>query len=68
VSSLKCSSGLSADEDQSHLCMTEALKHGINFFDNAEAYANGNSEIVMGKTFQKWFAEGLSSCCRNALS
>ena len=39
--------------------MTVALKNGVNFFDNAETYAAGNSEIVMGKTFQQWFAEGL---------
>ncbi len=39
--------------------MTVALKHGVNFFDNAEAYAGGKSETVMGNVFQKWFSEGL---------
>ena len=29
--------------------MEYAYDNGINFFDNAEIYANGNSEIIMGK-------------------
>ena len=39
--------------------MTVALKNGVNFFDNAEVYAAGKSETVMGKIFQRWFKEGL---------
>ena len=39
--------------------MTVALKNGVNFFDNAEIYASGKSETVMGKIFQRWFADGL---------
>jgi len=34
-------------------CMTAAWEHGVNFFDNAEAYANGNAEVVMGNVFKK---------------
>ena len=34
-------------------CMSIAHDHGVNFFDNAEAYANGKSEILMGKIFKK---------------
>ena len=34
-------------------CMSIARDHGLNFFDNAEAYANGKSEILMGKIFKK---------------
>lgn len=30
-------------------CMKEAYDQGVNFFDNAEAYAGGKSEIMMGK-------------------
>ena len=33
--------------------MEYAYDNGINFFDNAEIYANGNSEIIMGKIFKK---------------
>ena len=34
-------------------CMSIARDHGVNFFDNAEAYANGKSEILMGKILKK---------------
>ncbi|BGP29983.1 hypothetical protein JCM10296v2_001735 [Rhodotorula toruloides] len=30
-----------------------ALDHGVNFFDNAEVYANGESEIAMGQAFKE---------------
>ena len=34
--------------------MKLAYDNGINFFDNAEIYARGESEIVMGKLFKKF--------------
>jgi voltage-dependent potassium channel beta subunit len=34
-------------------CMTAAYEAGVNFFDNAEAYAQGNAEIVMGDVVKK---------------
>ncbi len=34
-------------------CMSEARNAGVNFFDNAEAYAHGNAEIVMGNVIKK---------------
>jgi len=34
-------------------CMIAAREAGVNFFDNAEAYANGNAEIVMGNAIKK---------------
>ncbi len=34
-------------------CMQLAYDSGINFFDNAEGYANGQSEEVMGSTIAK---------------
>jgi voltage-dependent potassium channel beta subunit len=33
--------------------MTIAYDAGVNFFDNAEAYANGKAEIVMGKILKR---------------
>ncbi|MDX1407853.1 MAG: aldo/keto reductase, partial [Saprospiraceae bacterium] len=33
--------------------MVLAYERGVNFFDNAEAYAQGKSEIVMGHVLQK---------------
>lgn len=34
-------------------CMAAAWEHGVNFFDNAEGYANGNAETVMGNVLKK---------------
>lgn len=34
-------------------CMKTAYDNGINFFDNAETYANGQSEVVMGNILKK---------------
>ncbi|EEY15357.1 voltage-gated potassium channel subunit beta-1 [Verticillium alfalfae VaMs.102] len=35
-------------------CMKQAYDCGINFFDTAESYAGGQSEVVMGKAFKKF--------------
>jgi len=42
-------------------CMSAAYAAGVNFFDNAEAYARGNAEIVMGNVIKKmgWRRESL---------
>lgn len=40
-------------EDVALECMRAAYEAGVNFFDNAEAYADGNAEIVMGKVIKK---------------
>ena len=34
-------------------CMQAAIEAGVNFFDNAEAYAGGEAETVMGKVIKK---------------
>ncbi len=34
-------------------CMSAAHDAGVNFFDNAEAYADGNAERVMGNVIRK---------------
>ena len=41
------------DEDTSYECMQVAYDAGVNFFDNAESYAHGNAEIVMGNLIKK---------------
>ncbi len=40
-------------EDTARECMVAAYDAGVNFFDNAEAYAHGNAEIVMGNVLKK---------------
>ncbi len=40
-------------EDTSFECMQAAYDAGVNFFDNAESYAHGNAEIVMGNVIKK---------------
>lgn len=45
--------GNQVDEKVAEECLNAAYDAGINFFDNAEIYANGQSEIVMGKILKK---------------
>ena len=42
-------------------CMSRAYDAGVNFFDNAEAYADGNAERVMGNVIKKlgWRRESI---------
>lgn len=40
------------DTAQAAECMQIAYDHGVNFFDNAEAYASGQSEKMMGQIIQ----------------
>ena len=41
------------DESSASKCMDYAYNEGVNFFDNAEAYANGKSEKLMGNIIKK---------------
>ena len=41
------------DKSSASKCMDYAYNEGVNFFDNAEAYANGKSEKLMGKIIKK---------------
>lgn len=34
-------------------CIKYAFDQGVNFYDNAEVYADGQSELLMGEAFQK---------------
>lgn len=45
--------GLQIGDDVAEELMTVAYDNGINFFDNAETYAAGKSEIVMGNILKK---------------
>ena len=40
-------------EDTAYACMTAAYDAGVNFFDNAEAYAQGESETIMGRVLRR---------------
>lgn len=46
--------GNQIDDGTAEACMKTAYDNGINFFDNAEAYAGGKAEEVMGDLFQKF--------------
>jgi voltage-dependent potassium channel beta subunit len=48
-------------EEMATKCMSAAYDAGVNFFDNAEAYARGNAEIVMGNVIKKlgWARENI---------
>lgn len=41
------------NEDVAAACMKAAYDAGVNFFDNAEAYAGGRAEIMMGNIIKK---------------
>lgn len=45
--------GKQIGDDVAEQLMVEAYDQGVNFFDNAEIYAKGKSEIVMGKILKK---------------
>ena len=44
--------GGTVEEEMAKKCMATALDNGINFFDSAEAYAEGKAEEVIGRFFQ----------------
>ncbi len=45
--------GAQLDNCLARECMAAAFDAGVNFFDNAEAYAKGSSEIIMGDVLRK---------------
>ncbi|MEN8114425.1 MAG: aldo/keto reductase [Actinomycetota bacterium] len=46
--------GSQQERDDSLECMNAAYEAGVNFFDNAEAYAGGKSEALMGEALQEF--------------
>ena len=53
--------GAQVGESVASECMSAALAAGVNFFDNAEAYADGKAEAVMGNVIKKlgWRRESI---------
>lgn len=45
--------GNQVNNEVARQCIVHAYENGINFFDNAEVYAKGQSEIVMGEILHK---------------
>jgi voltage-dependent potassium channel beta subunit len=45
--------GSQVGEDVAYECMAAAYRAGVNFFDNAEAYASGTAETVMGNVLKR---------------
>ena len=45
--------GPQIDTAQAEACLKTAYDAGVNFFDNAEAYAKGKSEIIMGEALKR---------------
>jgi voltage-dependent potassium channel beta subunit len=45
--------GNQVGEEVAHECMEAAYQAGVNFFDNAEAYAGGKAETVMGNVLKR---------------
>lgn len=43
--------GKQLDQNLAKDCIKYAFDHGVNFFDNAEVYAGGKSEELMGEVF-----------------
>lgn len=39
--------------DTAYDCMKAAYEAGVNFFDNAESYAGGEAEVLMGEAFRR---------------
>lgn len=45
--------GSQIGEEVAGECMSTAFDAGVNFFDNAEAYASGEAETIMGKVIRR---------------
>jgi len=50
------------DDYHSDKLMSVAYEHGINFFDNAEVYSRGESELMMGRVLRSKSWERSSYC------
>jgi voltage-dependent potassium channel beta subunit len=50
--------GTQIDEDEAYAIMRAAFARGVNLFDNAEAYADGAAETMMGAAIRRGVADG----------
>lgn len=41
------------EDDTAYECMTAAYDNGVNFFDNAEVYSDGEAEKMMGRVIKR---------------
>ncbi len=44
--------GGETDDRRARACLLAAYEGGVNFFDNAEAYANGKAEVIVGEVLK----------------
>ncbi len=51
--------GNSLDLSAIKACMRTAFEHGVNFFDNAEVYAGGEAEVLMGRALREYRREDI---------
>ena len=51
--------GAQIDEETAEELVQSAYDNGVNFFDNADVYADGQAEVVMGKVIRDLPREGL---------
>jgi voltage-dependent potassium channel beta subunit len=51
--------GGSSDDSVARACLLAAFEGGVNFFDNAEAYAGGQAEVVVGRVLKELRREDL---------
>ncbi len=51
--------GSQIGDKEAHKLLHSAYDHGVNFFDNADVYANGQAEEVMGRAIKDLPREGL---------
>ena len=51
--------GKQVDDARAKACILTAIDHGVNFIDNAEAYAAGQAEVVVGRIISELRREDL---------
>ena len=60
--------GTQLDTGMARDCLAAAHEAGVNFFDNAEAYAGGESERIMGAALRSSVGPVRATWCRPSSS